>query len=98
MIREMAHIFIKPGAQAEFEAGVRQALPIFKRAKGCRHVELHHIIEHPGQYVLLIHWETLEDHMVHFRQSPDFQEWRNLVGDHFARPPEVIHTEVVVTD
>lgn len=95
MIREMAHITLKPNTQASFEAAVKKALPLFKRAQGCHLVELHHIIEKPEQYVLLIHWETLEDHMVLFRESDDFQTWRGLVGQYFAQAPEVVHTQLV---
>ena len=40
MITEIAQIEIKPGMESEFEAGVKQAAPIFKRAKGCRAMEL----------------------------------------------------------
>ena len=96
MIREMAHITVKPGAQADFEAGVTKALPLFQRARGCKRVELHHIIEQPEQYVLMVYWETLDDHMVHFRQSEDFQSWRGLVGHTFAQAPNVVHSEIAV--
>jgi len=34
--------------------------------------------------------------MVDFRNSPDFQEWRKLVGHCFAGPPEVEHTKQAV--
>lgn len=95
MIHEMAHISLKPGTQSDFEAGVGKALPLFARARGCRKVELHHIIEKPEQYVLIVHWDTLEDHMVHFRESEDFQAWRALVGPFFEKAPEVVHTQTV---
>jgi hypothetical protein len=36
-------------------------------------------------------WDTLEDHMVGFRESPAFAEWRALLGPHFAGPPAVEH-------
>ncbi len=35
MILEIAQIDVKPGMEAEFENGVTQAAPLFKRAKGC---------------------------------------------------------------
>jgi heme-degrading monooxygenase HmoA len=54
-------------------------------------------IEHPDTYLLVVEWETLEDHEVHFRQSTDFQEWRRLVGDYFAAPPKVVHTRKALT-
>ena len=35
MVLEIAQIEIKPGMEAEFETGVKQAAPIFQRARGC---------------------------------------------------------------
>ena len=93
MILEIAQIDVKPGREAEFEAGVVKATPLFERAKGCRGLELQRSIEKPSRYRLFVRWETLEDHMVAFRGSHDFQEWRRLVGHCFERPPEVEHTK-----
>jgi len=96
MITEIAQIDIKPGMEQAFEAGVTKAVPIFKRAKGCTGVRLTRSHEKPQRYRLSVQWETLENHTVDFRQSADFQEWRKLVGDCFAAPPDVEHvTEVV---
>ena len=96
MITEIAQIEIKPGSEAAFEAAVQKAQPIFKRSKGWKTFELHRSIEKPSRYRLVIEWETLENHTVDFRESQDFQEWRALVGPHFASPPEVEHTKTVV--
>lgn len=96
VVFEMAHIEILAGKQREFEAAVQQALPLFARAKGCHGAELHHIVERDTSYVLLVRWNTVEDHMVDFRESDDFQEWRKLVGPFFAKAPEVVHSEVAV--
>jgi heme-degrading monooxygenase HmoA len=96
MILEIAQIDVKPGMEAEFEAGVKKASPIFKRAKGCKFMTLQKSHEMPQRYRLFVQWETLENHTVDFRGSVDFQDWRKLVGDCFASPPEVEHvTEVV---
>jgi quinol monooxygenase YgiN len=96
MITEIAQIDVKPGMEAEFEAGVKNAAPIFKRAKGCHGMELRRSIEKPGRYRLFVEWATVEDHTVGFRNSPDFQEWRKLVGHCFAAPPDVEHVQQVV--
>ncbi|HTJ92700.1 MAG TPA: antibiotic biosynthesis monooxygenase family protein [Pararobbsia sp.] len=96
MILEMAHIEVQEGKTSEFEAGVRKALPLFARSKGCHGTELHRIIERPNHYLLIVRWETVDDHMVHFRQSEEFQEWRSLVSPYFVAPPQVHHTEAVV--
>ncbi|MBV8791164.1 MAG: antibiotic biosynthesis monooxygenase [Pseudolabrys sp.] len=96
MIWEIAQIEVKPGMEAEFEAGVKKATPVFQRAKGCKGMELQKSHEKPQRYRLIVTWETIENHMVDFRNSPDFQEWRKLVGHCFAAPPEVEHTRQVV--
>ena len=58
-------------------------------------MELQHSIENPGRYRLFVRWETLENHTVDFRESADFQAWRQLVSHCFASPPEVEHTMLV---
>jgi heme-degrading monooxygenase HmoA len=92
MIWEIAQIEVKPGEEAAFESAVGQAVPLFRSAKGCRGMQMQRSIEHPARYRLVVDWETLEDHTVHFRGSDDFQEWRRLVGGYFASPPIVEHT------
>ena len=84
MILEIAQIDVKPGMEAEFEAGVKKAGPIFKRAKGCKSMTLQRSHEQPARYRLFVQWETLENHTKDFRESADFQEWRKLVGHCFA--------------
>jgi heme-degrading monooxygenase HmoA len=94
MITEIAQIDVKPGMEADFEAGVARAVPVFQRAKGCKGMQLQRSHEVPSRYRLFVSWETLENHTVDFRGSPDFQEWRKLVGHCFAAPPEVEHVTV----
>lgn len=96
MILEIAQIDVKPGMENAFESGVSKAAPIFQRAKGCKGMVLQRSIEKPARYRLFVQWETLENHTVDFRGSPDFQEWRKLVGDCFASPPEVEHVRETV--
>ncbi|GAB1575180.1 antibiotic biosynthesis monooxygenase family protein [Bordetella petrii] len=91
MIQEIASILVTAGHESEFEAGVAQAKPLFLRARGCHGIALHRSIENPRQYTLVVDWETVDNHMVDFRESADFQEWRKLVGPHFAEPPKVHH-------
>jgi quinol monooxygenase YgiN len=96
MILEIVQIDVKPGMEPAFEEGVRQAVPIFRRAKGCAGLALQRSVEKPGGYRLFVQWQTLENHTVDFRGSADFGEWRKLVGHCFARPPEVEHVRQVV--
>ncbi len=96
MILEIAQIEIKLGMENEFEAGVKSAGPIFKRAKGCKFMALQRSHENPSRYRLFVQWETLENHTKDFRESADFQEWRKLVGHCFASPPQVEHVSEVM--
>ncbi len=96
MIMEIAQIDVKPGMENDFEAGVKKAAPLFKRAKGCKSMALQRSAEKPARYRLFVQWDTLENHTVDFRGSADFQEWRKLVGHCFASPPEVEHVSEVV--
>ncbi|MDC8757455.1 antibiotic biosynthesis monooxygenase family protein [Janthinobacterium fluminis] len=97
MIFEIAHIHIKPDTHAAFEAAVKEAVPLFRRARGCLSTRLERSIEQGDHYRLVVGWETLENHTVDFRGSADFQEWRRLVGGFFAAPPQVEHMHTVLT-
>ncbi len=79
----------------EFEAAFRQASPIIASMKGYLSHELQCCLENPNRYVLLVRWETLEDHTIGFRQSAEYQEWKWLLH-HFYDPfPTVEHYELV---
>jgi heme-degrading monooxygenase HmoA len=92
MILELADFRITPGRQAEFDAAiVRGVQTVISRAKGFRGFKVNKSIETPERYVLMIFWDTVEDHMVGFRQSAAFTEWRAIVGPFFAAPPQVEH-------
>jgi quinol monooxygenase YgiN len=91
VIVEHATLEIEPGREAEFEAAFAAAPAIFAQAEGCHGVELRRCIEHPGRYLLFVTWDSVDHHMVTFRESPLFADWRALVGDFFATPPTVEH-------
>lgn len=96
MIQEIAHIDVKPGSEEAFVQGVSAAAPLFQRARGCRGLSLQRGIEHPSSFQLRVDWDTVEDHMVHFRESADFQRWRELVAHCFAQAPRVEHVHTVL--
>jgi heme-degrading monooxygenase HmoA len=92
MILELADIRIQPGQQSAFdEAIVRGIETVISRAKGFRGYKVNKGIETPERYLLMIFWETLENHTVDFRGSAAFGEWRAIVGPFFAQPPQVEH-------
>lgn len=96
MILELADIRIHPEQQTAFDEAIQRGLDtVIKKARGFRGFKINKGIEHPERYLLMIFWETLEDHTVHFRQSPAFGEWRAIVGPYFAAPPVVEHFELL---
>lgn len=92
MILEVADIRIQPGRQAEFDEAILRGIDaVIRQARGFQGWKVNKSIESPERYLLMIFWETLEDHTVHFRGSPAFAEWRAIVGPFFAAPPSVEH-------
>jgi heme-degrading monooxygenase HmoA len=91
MILERAIITVKPGQADDFVKAFAQAAPLIRGAKGCRKAEMRRGVENPDSFILLAEWETLENHMVDFRESAAFTEWRAILGPHFAAPPAVEH-------
>jgi heme-degrading monooxygenase HmoA len=91
MILEVAMLNVIPGRESDFELAFKRAKKIISSMKGFIHLELQRCLERPNTYVLLVKWETLEDHTVGFRKSPEYQEWRALLH-HFYDPfPTVEH-------
>lgn len=93
MILERALIAVKPGQAEAFKTAFAKARPHIEGAKGCRKVEMRQGIENPEDFLLLVWWDTLEDHNIGFRESAAFTEWRAILGPLFASPPNVVHHE-----
>jgi heme-degrading monooxygenase HmoA len=92
MILEVADIRIQSGQQAAFDEAIRRGVEtVIAKAKGFRGYKVNKGIESPERYLLMIFWDTLENHTVDFRGSPAFGEWRAIVGPFFASPPHVEH-------
>ena len=98
MILEAAQLSIKPGREAAFEAAMRQARPLIEASPGFGGIEVRRCIERPAGYLLLVWWQTLEDHTVGFRGSDRYQQWRALLHDFYAPFPVVEHYGSSVLD
>ena len=95
MIFELARLSVDPAKAADFEAAVARAAPFFQTAEGCHGMALERIIETPGDYLLRVTWASVEHHMVAFRNSDNFQQWRALAGPFFLNLPQVTHSETI---
>jgi heme-degrading monooxygenase HmoA len=98
MILESASLCIVPGQQAEFERAFCKAQTLLSGMPGYISHELQRSIERDHHYLLLVEWQTLEDHTLGFRKSTQFLRWRELLGPHFHASLEVEHFARVVTD
>lgn len=91
MILEVAQLDVRPGMEAEFEQAFAQAQDIIASRRGYISHELRRCIENDSRYLLLVNWETLEDHTEGFRGSDAYGRWRELLH-HFYDPfPTVEH-------
>ena len=91
MILEVAILNVKSGLSLDFEKAFQKAQSIISSMKGYVSHELKKCMEHDDKYLLLVNWETIEDHEIGFRQSSEYQEWKTLLH-HFYEPfPTVEH-------
>lgn len=95
MILEVAMLQIKQGQTSDFERNFQAASGIISKMKGYIHHELKRCLEDDHKYILLVKWETLEDHTIGFRESAEYQDWKQRLH-HFYDPfPVVEHYEEV---
>jgi heme-degrading monooxygenase HmoA len=91
MILEVAILNIFPEKTLEFEASFEISQSIISSMKGyCGH-QLQRSLENQSRYILLVNWEKLEDHTVGFRESPEYQQWKNQLHHFYSPFPEVEH-------
>lgn len=96
MILEAVMLQVKEGMEGEYEVAFREASKIISSMSGYISHELQRCMEVKGKYLLLVKWETLDDHTVGFRQSEEYQEWKKQLH-HFYDPfPIVEHFEKVL--
>jgi heme-degrading monooxygenase HmoA len=91
VILEVAILNVIRGQEMAFEAAVRRAIPILSGTSGYISHDLRRSIEHENRYILLVQWQTLEDHTVGFRGSPQYQEWKALLHHFYDLFPTVEH-------
>ena len=91
MILEVAILHIKEGFSEAFEINFQKAESIISSMKGYLSHQLKKCVEQEDKYLLLVNWQTIEDHEIGFRKSDKYQEWKKLLH-HFYEPfPTVEH-------
>ena len=91
MIVEHAEFTVAEADAEKFEAAYTQARELLARTECFIWAHLHRGIERPTSYLLTVGWESLDAHLVNFRESDRFPRWRALIGPYFAADPKVEH-------
>jgi heme-degrading monooxygenase HmoA len=95
MILEVAVLNVRQGLAEEFEQAFMKAQSIISSVPGYRLHEVRRCLESTDKYLLLVWWKDLESHTIGFRQSPEYEEWKQLLH-HFYDPfPVVEHFEEI---
>jgi heme-degrading monooxygenase HmoA len=97
VILEHALLDVVPGREPAYEEAFAEAKSIISSMKGFVSLRLERCIESPSRYLLLVEWETLEDHTVGFRGSEEYQRWRALLHEFYDPFPTVEHYESVTS-
>ncbi|WP_138752715.1 antibiotic biosynthesis monooxygenase family protein [Paenibacillus sinopodophylli] len=98
MVLEVAMLQIKEGMTEAFERDFKLASAIISSMKGyCGH-ELQKCLEASHKYILLVRWETLEDHTKGFRGSEEYLQWKQYLHHYYDPFPIVEHfTSVAIS-
>lgn len=91
MVVEHAYITVIAGQETDFEEAFAAAEPVLAGAAGCRATALFRDVERPGEYLLRVTWDRLEDHLEVFPTSSAGQEFAAQVAHFFDGTPEVRH-------
>jgi heme-degrading monooxygenase HmoA len=89
MITELAFLFVKDKQGDLFEIAFAKASEIISKMKGYMTHELQRCVEEENKYVLIVRWNKIEDHTIGFRNSDEYQHWKNLLH-HFYEPFPVV--------
>ena len=98
MVLEVVIMTVKPDRLAEFEAAMPKAAAVSASTPGYISHEILRCHETPGRYIYMIRWESMEAHMVNYRQSPRREQFRSILQDFWAQPNFAEHYEAVTAD
>jgi len=89
MVTEIALLHIRRSESNLFEAAFAKAQAIISSMQGHIEHELQKCVEEENKYLLIVRWQTLEDHTEGFRKNEKYIEWKKLLH-HFYDPFPVV--------
>ena len=96
MILEVAILNVKENLEKQFEIDFLRAGKHISAIKGYKDHTLRKCIEEKNKYLLLVDWETVEDHNIGFRESGEYQKWKALLHHYYEPFPTVEHYVTVI--
>lgn len=93
MIIEQAVFHIVEGQESAFEKKFYELSDIFRHADACEKFKLIRGIENKQQYILQIHWTSLEAHTDIFMKTEEFKQWFLAMKPFLAAKIEMQHYE-----
>ncbi|ALC85531.1 hypothetical protein AM499_06645 [Bacillus sp. FJAT-22090] len=95
MVVEHAMLIIKKELVEEFIKTINEAFPILSSSEGYLSHKLLRNKENPTQFILVVNWRNLEDHLDGFVGSAKFKKWDSILSRFYDSYPNVLHyTEV----
>ena len=95
MILEIAILDVKPKQEKYFEAAFEKVKNIISNFNGYISHQLQKCIEIINHYILLVNWQTLDDHTEGSRESKEYQERRKSLHHFYGPLQEVDHYQSV---
>lgn len=96
MVTETAILEVDPSQTVEFEAAFAKAILFLVASPGTHNAHLERCVEKPSRYLLVVEWDSLESHTEIFRNSPLYEQFRDLLIHFYVEKPVVNHYEFVL--
>jgi len=91
MILEQVILQVLPEQREAFEEAFDEAKSLIARAPGFLGLSLSRDVHGTATYLLLVEWESIEDHTEGFRKSADYGLWSDLLHRFYDPFPTVAH-------
>ena len=94
MILEMVVVQVRTGMGADYERVFNESAHLIAACQGYLGHRLLRCIEVRDKFVVLVHWQRLDDHVA-FNQAPQYQLWKSRIHPFYAAPSVVKHFHTV---
>lgn len=91
MVEEHAMLIIKEELVEEFIKTINEAFPILSSSEGYLSHKLLRNKENPTHFILVVSWNSSEDHIDGFVGSAKFKKWDSMLRYFFDSYPKILH-------